>query len=184
IRAVIEVESGGGWFTDMRADILNLDGPGGFIDGDMPKILFEALWFHRLTNGRFTASHPKISSNKWDKSLYVGGQNEYRRLHEAMLLDELAALKSASWGMFQIMGFNHQLAGYSLVTDFVVAMKKSEANHLAAFLSFITNSSYQGSKLIDLLRKNDFNGFAGGYNGEGQIALYGGKLSAAFKKYS
>ena len=43
IRAVDEVESGGGWFKDVRADILAVDGPGGFVDGpNLPKILFEA----------------------------------------------------------------------------------------------------------------------------------------------
>ncbi|MFY8101047.1 MAG: hypothetical protein ACOVOA_13940, partial [Allorhizobium sp.] len=57
IRAVWEVESGGGWFTDVRSDILALDGPGGFLDGPhLPKILFEAHVFDRQTAGRYRHS--------------------------------------------------------------------------------------------------------------------------------
>lgn len=57
IRAVDEVESGGGWYQDVCADILDVDGPGGFVDGsDPPRILFEAHIFDRESGGKFRAS--------------------------------------------------------------------------------------------------------------------------------
>ncbi len=140
IRAVWEVESGGGWFRDVRADILAADGPGGFIDGpDLPKILFEAHIFDRETNGRFRASYPNLSSARWNRALYVGGQAEWLRLHHAMQLDRHAALRSASVGGAQIMGFNHMLAGFDTVEAFWAAMKESERAHLDAFVAFIRN---------------------------------------------
>ena len=118
IRAVWEVESGGGWFKDVRADILALDGPGGFLDGPhLPKILFEAHIFDRYTEGRFRASHPNLSSARWDRKLYVGGQGEYIRLWKAMALDRRAALLSASVGGAQIRGFNHKAAGFETTTS-------------------------------------------------------------------
>lgn len=186
IRAVDEVESGGGWFTDVRADVLNADGPGGFIGGPhLPKILFEAHIFDRETKGRYRASHPNISSPRWNRALYVGGQAEWKRLHRAMQLDRTAALKSASVGRYQIMGFNHRLAGFISVETFWEAMKKSEAEHLAAFVSFILNA-----KLGDALRQvsnrhADCIPFARGYNGSGYAKNnYHVKIAKAHKKWS
>ncbi len=128
IRAVIEVESsGGGFFKDGR-----------------PKILFEAHVFSRLTNGRWDGlkipvgdAVVVVSWPKWERSLYKGGVAEYTRLEEAMRLDETAALKAASWGMFQVMGENHQRCGFQTVHEFVAAMVESEGLHLDAFTAFV-----------------------------------------------
>ena len=60
--------------------------------------------------------------NKWDKSKYLGGVHEYKRLELAKEIDEECALKSASWGMFQIMGFNHLYCGCKDVFEFVKKM--------------------------------------------------------------
>lgn len=185
LRAVDEVESGGGWFTDVRADILALDGPGGFLDGpSLPKILFEAHKFDELTGGRFRASHPNLSSAKWNRALYVGGQAEWGRLHRAMLLDRAAALKSASYGRYQIMGFNHRLAGYATVEAFVEAMKESELAQLEAFVAFIVNSGL-GDELRQISNVHaDCVPFARGYNGKGYAAnSYHVKIARAHKKW-
>src|SRR5215475_2182058 len=81
-------------------------------DGRVP-ILFEAQWFSNFTNHQYDASHPGISSRTWNRSLYKGGYAEYERLAEAKALNNEAALKSASWGAFQIMGFHHSHLGYT-----------------------------------------------------------------------
>jgi hypothetical protein len=186
IKAVWEVESGGGWFTDIRADILALDGPGGFLDGPhLPKILFEAHVFDRETKGKYRASHPNLSSRTWNRRLYVGGEGEYIRLWNAMRLDQTAALRSASVGGAQIMGFNHRLAGYDTVQAFWDAMMVSELNHLIAFCSFIENSKLTAHlKRIDNSPVNA-RGFANGYNGSGYAANnYHVKIAAAHRKYA
>ncbi|MFN3819960.1 N-acetylmuramidase family protein [Blastomonas sp.] len=186
IRAVWEVESGGGWFTDVRADILAADGPGGFIDGPhLPKILFEAHIFDRETGGRFRASHPNLSSARWEKKLYVGGPAEWLRLNKAMQLDRRAALRSASVGGAQIMGFNHKLAGFDTVEAFWDAMKVSERAHLDAFAAFIRNSN-----LLAALRQiSNVHAacvpFARGYNGQGFAANeYHIKIARAHARWS
>lgn len=185
IRAVWEVESGGGWFTDVRADILALDGPGGFIDGpNLPKILFEAHVFDRETGGKFRAAYPNLSSARWNRALYAGGVGEYERLHRAMQLDRTAALRSASVGGAQIMGFNHKLAGFDTVESFWAAMKISERAHLDAFAAFVRNSG-----LADELRRvstvhADCVPFAAAYNGPGYAAnAYHVKIARAYKKW-
>ncbi|MFN3820003.1 N-acetylmuramidase family protein [Blastomonas sp.] len=186
IQAVWEVESGGGWFKDVRADILALDGPGGFLDGPhLPKILFEAHIFDRYTEGKYRASHPNLSSARWDRKLYVGGQGEYIRLWRAMALDRKAALLSASVGGAQIMGFNHKAAGFDTVEAFWDAMKVSEAAHLKAFAAFIASK-----KLVSALKAisnvaSACIAFAKGYNGAGYAANnYHAKIAAAHAKYS
>ncbi len=185
IRAVDEVESGSGWYADVRADILGLDGAGGFIDGpNLPKILFESAHFDKNTGGRYRLSHPNLSTAKWDRKTYVGGQGEWARLYRAMQLDRHAALLSASVGRYQIMGFNHKLAGFATVEAFWDAMKTSETAHLEAFVSFIVAAG-----LGDELRAISDNpetcrAFARGYNGKGYAANnYHGKIAAAHKKW-
>lgn len=188
IRAVDEVESGGGWFSDVRADILDVDGPGGFIDGpNLPKILFEAHVFARETGGRFTKSHPNLSSAKWNRALYVGGQGEWIRLHNAMQLDRVAALRSASVGRYQIMGFNFEAAGFETVEDMWEAHKESERRHLEAFVSFVRSSG-----LVSALRQisnvhADCIPMARGYNGPGYASHNPGyhiRLARAHAKFA
>lgn len=186
IRAVFEVEANGaGWFTDVRAEILERDGPGGFLDGpDLPKILFEAHIFDRETKGRFRASHPKLSSARWNRKLYVGGQGEYVRLDEAMQLDRVAALRSASWGAAQIMGFNHKLAGFDTVEAFVDAMKTGSRAHLMAFVQFVKNKGLTAAlRRIDGSAENA-KAFASAYNGPGYAENdYHTKIATAFRKW-
>lgn len=184
IRAVDEVESAGGGLEPGRADILALDGPGGFIDGELPKILFEAHKFSKWTGHKYDASNPDISSAKWNPKLYKGGQSEWGRLWRAMQLDREAALKSASWGRYQILGENYKLAGFSSVEDFVKAMQRDERAHLDAFCSFVEKSG-----LVEELRaistvKDECRAFAAGYNGPAYASgNYDGKLAAAVKDW-
>lgn len=187
IRAVWEVESGGGWFTDVRADILALDGPGGFIDGPhLPKILFEAHKFDSFTGGAYRKSHPNLSSPVWNRALYVGGAGEWERLYRAMQLDREAALKSASVGGAQIMGFNYKPAGFDTVEAFWEAMKTSERAHLDAFAAFIRNAGLIGALRQISTFHADCIPFAKGYNGSGywrHDPPYNVRIARAYKKW-
>lgn len=186
IRAVWEVEAGGsGWHTDVRADILALDGPGGFIDGDLCKILFEAHHFDRLTEGRYRNTHPNISSRSWNRSLYVGGQGEWARLYKAMTLNRTAALMSASWGGPQIMGFNHKLAGFDTVEQFVDSMQSGSRAHLMAFVNFVKNSGLTNALRQITTYHASAEAFARGYNGKSYaVNEYHIKIARAFAKWS
>lgn len=164
IKAVNEVESGGS----------------GFFASGRPKILFEAHCFSRLTQRRHDASHPDISSKTWNRALYKGGEKEYDRLEKAMALDREAALQSASWGRFQIMGFNHQKAGFSSVDAYVKANYDSEGKQLEAFVNFLKSSG-----LDRPLREKRWADFAKGYNGSGYAQnRYDEKLQAAYQRFA
>lgn len=113
-------------------------GRGAFSQAGRPVILFEAHWFSRLTDRRFDRSHPHISSRRWDRRLYARHMpGRYQRMADAAALDFDAALSSASWGRFQIMGFHWQLLGYGSPLQFAMAHVSTEANHLDALVRFI-----------------------------------------------
>jgi LysM repeat protein len=153
----------------------------GFLDDGRPKILFEAHQFAARTGDRYDSSHPNISSARWNRDLYVGGAGEYKRLEEAMGLNRDAALKSASWGRFQIMGFNHKAAGYNNVEDFVNAMKQNEGKQLDAFVNFIKSDA----TMHKALQKHDWAGFAYSYNGSGYAANnYDTRMAEAYARFA
>lgn len=164
IRAVTDVESKGG----------------GFFPCGKPKILFEAHIFSKKTFHLFDKGYPDISSLKWNKALYVGGEAEYRRLEKAMTINRQAALESTSWGLFQIMGFNYSASGFSSVEDYIQAMFESEGKQLLAFVTYISRTG-----LVAYLKSKDWKSFARAYNGPKYAEnKYDTKLEAAYKKHN
>ncbi len=164
VHAVAEVEAGG---------------RSGFLDDRRPKILFESHWFHKLTGGRHDAAHPGISTPQWVRN-YKGGAAEYERLAEAIALDREAALKSASWGMFQILGLNHKEARFDTVESYVGAQTASEGAQLDVFVAFVKSKN-----LSDKLRARDWAGFAQVYNGPGyRENRYDEKMAAAYARHA
>ncbi|MFB5623238.1 MAG: N-acetylmuramidase family protein [Nitrosarchaeum sp.] len=134
---------------------------GGFNDDGTPVTLFEGHWFHRFTSGKFDVEYPYISYPKWTRKWYGKDQiGEKERLDKACELDRTSALMSASWGKFQIMGFNFGICGFKTIQKFVNAMYKSESQHLMAFCNYIKNSGLIGS-----LTNLDWETFAYLYNG-------------------
>ena len=145
VRAVVSVEAAGsGFYSDGR-----------------PKILFEAHWFSDFTDGRYDDTFPSISSPVWNRSLYIGGVGEWDRIYRAANVDRASALKSASWGLGQIMGDNYGSCGYKDVETFVKDMHESEGKQLQAMFGFIKSNG-----LATALIRQDWATFARGYNGE------------------
>lgn len=164
VRAVAQVEGAGSGFLERD--------PAG---RRRPKILFEAHLFSRATGRRFDGSHPHLSSRTWNRTLYAGGAGEWRRIAEAAALDLPAALASASWGAFQILGMNHRLAGHEDPIAFARAHAIAEAQHLDAWCGFI-----RARGLSDELQDARWADFARAYNGPGYAAnRYDAKLAAA-----
>lgn len=186
VLTIKKIESGGAWFTDLRADVLAADGDpeGGFIDGDaLPKILFEAAKFDRKTGGRFRESHPNLSSARWNRSLYVGGQGEYIRLAKAMALDEEAALESASVGLFQVLGENWRDLGYPSVHAFWEANKASEGGQLDAFVRYVVANNLADELAAGGKTPASWVPFVSRYNGPGYADnAYHTKAAAEFAR--
>jgi hypothetical protein len=141
--------------------VLDVEAAGvGFLSDGRPKVLFEAHWFSRLTDGAFDASHPHLSSPQWDASLYRGGAAEHDRLTAALELDAVAALSATSWGLFQILGVNYDLCGFESVDAFAADHKRGERRHLMAFVAYC-----RARGLDRYLAEHDWEAFARAYNG-------------------
>lgn len=133
---------------------------GPFDQKGRPTILYERHYFMALTNGKYNASHPDISGPRYQH--YGKFSIQYERLNKAIELDRQAALKSASWGAFQIMGSNYATAGYSSVESFVQGMN-TLSGQVYAFVNHISRTPV----LLDALRTKNWAKFACYYNGSG-----------------
>lgn len=109
---------------------------------------------------------------------YLGGQQEYRRLNQALTIDRDCALASTSWGLFQIMGFNYADCGYPSVEAYVADMKQNEKLQLQSFVKFIQQNN-RGA-LWTALKAKDWTTFAGKYNGTANVPVYAHLLDSNF----
>lgn len=206
LQAFAEVESGG------RSSFWRLNKADG---ANIPALLYERHYFSRLTNHKHDAEHPDISwpsgyrkkslLGKDDKKLHDGRidaddvysdyASAYLRLINAYRLDPDAALKSCSWGKFQIMGDNFRLCSSEDIGDFVDSMCTSELKQIALVAEFIRNKprAWKVSKnkalgkeisLWDAVKTKNWQAIAFNYNGPGYKTFnYDTKLKAAYEKY-
>lgn len=162
-------------------------GRDGFLVDGRPQILFEGHIMYKEVHKKFPdrdlaylcKRYSTIFFPKWDKSKYLGGVHEYKRLKLAKEIDEECALKSASWGMFQIMGFNHKICGCQDVYDFVHKVSESHEKQLELMYYFMHNSG-----CLKNLKEKDWAGFAKKYNGPGYAQnAYDQKLRNAYENF-
>lgn len=165
VKAVAQVESAGG----------------GFIAPGVPKILFEPhIFWKQLRLKGITPIISDICYPVWGTKPYGKVSIQHDKLAKASSINRDAALKSASWGLFQIMGFNHKACGCATIQEFINAMYDSEDTHLELFVSYIINSY-----LDDELQNLDWKGFARGYNGPAYTKnKYDSRLASAYKQFS
>lgn len=151
--------------------------------GRVPIILFEPHIFARYTANRYNQTHPHLSAPNWNTvrnegrynwthanrntSVPSGKDRQHFKLEQATALNRNAALMSASYGAFQIMGFNWETCGYTSLQSFINAMWKSEREHLIALFGFLRNTNVQGKSLLKWLREKRFDMVGLGYNGPG-----------------
>lgn len=165
-----------------------------FLDNGKPVILFERhVMYRQLSKVRhegddvaelkrhadqLAATNPAVVNPK--SGGYAGGSAEHQRLATARLIDDTAALESASWGAFQIMGFHWQRLGYASVQDFVAAMSTGESQQFDAFVRFIETDA----TLFKALKGRKWAEFAKLYNGpDYQRNLYDIKLQRAYERH-
>lgn len=162
LAAVAEVESGplGGFAADGRL-----------------VILYERHLFSRKTNSAYDASHPHLS-NRTPGGYPRSQADRWAQLAEAFALDPEAALQSASYGRFQVLGQNYPNLGMANAHEYVSKLARSERDQLEAFEGFVRANS-----LIDELQRKDWAGFASRYNGPSYAQnQYDVKMAQAYAK--
>lgn len=163
LRAFMDVEAAGSGF-----DIFG-----------RPKMLFEPHIFYRNLSGekRDRAVALGLAYRKWGEQKYPA--DSYLRLKKAMALDEDAALKSASWGLGQVMGFHFNILGYNTIQDMVLDFMDDEENHLEAMVLFLIHND-----IDDDLANHNWETVARLYNGPGyKKNNYDVKLQQSFNKW-
>jgi hypothetical protein len=168
IKAVAEVESSGS----------------GFIKG-LPVILFEPHIFWRQLVQRgvnpkiYQKGNEDILYQKWGEKPYGKVSEQHARLQRATTIYRDAALASASWGKFQILGLHFKACGCKTIQEFVNAMYESEDKHLELFCNFIVSQN-----MVNLLKTHAWAAFARQYNGAGyKKNRYDIRLEEAYKKH-
>lgn len=157
----------------------------GFLPDGRPKILFERHVMYKQLKGDdydadgLAAQYPNLVNQA--RGGYAGGSAEHARFRTACGIDQVCAIESASWGLFQIMGYHWQTLGYASAEEFMGAMQHSEAEQLDAFVRFVKADPV----LHKALKSRKWAEFAKLYNGPAyKENSYDAKLAAAFTRHS
>lgn len=146
-----------------------------FLPDGRPKILFERHQFYKRLNivrkagqtqAGMTALRAKAFAESPDicnpaRGGYKGGAAEFSRLARAQAYSDTAALEAASWGQFQVMGFNAVPIGYASVQEFTRLMYQGIDQHLLALTRFCKATP----KVLKGMRAQNFQWVGEGYNG-------------------
>lgn len=173
-----------------------------FLANGQPKILFERHIFRRELQklGYITLSnemskidpllcHPRPTQ----RGGYGSKSVQHQRLQNAQKLllrarpdaDENlkaqvreCALKACSWGLGQIMGFNHKLARFATLQDFINEMYESEKAQLQAMINFLKSAGLTGA-----MKRKDWHAIARAYNGVAYAKFdYHNKLARVYER--
>jgi hypothetical protein len=150
---------------------------GGFADDGRLIILFERHLFSRKTNSQYDTSHPTIS-NRSPGGYPRSQADRWAQLEQAYALDPEAALQSASYGRFQVLGQNFPNLNMANAHEYVAKLARSEKDQLEAFEGFV-----RANGLADELQRKDWAGFASRYNGPAYAQnQYDTKMAQAYAR--
>jgi hypothetical protein len=146
LRAVCEVEARNTGFTSANALIC----------------LYEPHIAYRYTSGKVRMAlvkaglaYPKQGQKPYPKT-------SYPRIDLcAKIAGEEIAATATSWGLPQMMGFNHKACGYDTALAMVTAFAESEYKQVEAMVKFIKSNP----RMFEALAKQDWATFAKFYNG-------------------
>ena len=159
---------------------------GGFLPSKRCKILFEGHKFYEELKKKGNKNLPQLLKvapdivyTTWNRAKYKGGELEWARLEKAIAIDREAALESASWGLFQIMGSNYAACKCRNVEEFVALNCESEDNQLELLINFLNTTG-----IIKYLNARQWSEFARRYNGPGyKQNKYDTKLQIAYNQF-
>lgn len=157
VKAVIVVEGSGRGYDEKTGKI---------------KIQFEPHWYKK-----YDELDGASGGGIWQQNKVETQPGEWKAFNDAFAKDPDAAMLATSWGIMQVMGFNHKAVGFATVGEMVDFAKESEANQVLLGVRFIKQNRH-----LDLaIQEHDWKKFAFYYNGpkyaEGR---YDEKLTKAY----
>ncbi len=149
---------------------------------DMPLIRIEGHYFDKLV----PAAKQPAARKAGLASPVVGGvknpksQEDRYRMFSAMCdIDRDAAISSCSWGVGQVMGVHWKVLGFASAEAFRLSVCSGLGGQVEVMVRFIERNG-----LLDEIERQDWAGFARGYNGPGYKAnAYDTKLAQVFVAY-
>lgn len=157
----------------------------GFDNKSRPKMLRETHIFYRELGAgpkRDRALAAGLATKVWTRNY---SRDSYPDLARMIEIDPRAALRSCSWGLPQIMGFNHLKAGFNSVEEMIEAMKRGEREQLLALVALM--QSWNMRPMLtgrDFTKSDSWKDAARKYNGSGfAVNGYHTRLAAAYRKH-
>ncbi|WFS02223.1 N-acetylmuramidase domain-containing protein [Rhizobium tumorigenes] len=149
---------------------------------DMPLIRIEGHYFDKLVPAAKQAAARKAAL----ASPVVGGvknpdsqEARYRMFTSMCDIDRDAAISSCSWGVGQVMGVHWKALGFATAEAFRAYVCATVSSQVEVMVRFIETNG-----LLDEIERQDWAGFARGYNGAGyRKNNYDVKLAKAFDVY-
>lgn len=138
-------------------------------ENGLPLIRMEPHWWRRLTERRTEKiRNPRSQDVRWET-------------FELLLsIDEEAAIRSTSFGLPQMMGFNHRACGFKSPQLFLEDMKSGASAQVTAFKRFVRSNR----RLHQAMKDHDLKAIAHHYNGpKYRRNQYDTKLANAIERY-
>jgi len=158
----------------------------GFDNSNRPKMLFEPhiFWRNLNTAMRSTASKLGLAYARWKRNY---PSESYTRLSKAIEIHENAAFLSASYGLGQIMGFNHTAAGHRSAKEMFETAQQGEFEQLTQLVTLM--KSWGMARMLqpgrDYSNPDNWRKAVSKYNGKGyEKNQYHVKAARAFVKHS
>ncbi|HEY8101306.1 MAG TPA: N-acetylmuramidase family protein [Burkholderiaceae bacterium] len=160
-------------------------GGGGYLENGLPKILYERHKFYRFTKPT-SGPHPFTKFPDICNPTpggYKGGIHEYERLIKAAKLNKEAAIKSCSWGAFQVLAEYHKEMKYLTAAEVANKCMRSIDDQIEIFIAYLTSVSHAAKRA--LIRK-DWVKFTAAYNGDDWDSTnpdYPGKMENYYNEF-
>ena len=110
------------------------------------------------------------------KPRYGSQQREWADFAKAAAINPAAAFEATSAGLAQVMGFNAEMVGYPDAFSMFQDFQRSCRPQVAAFFKYVMKAG-----LDDEIKRQDWYGFARGYNGPGKPGQYSRDLKQAYE---
>lgn len=177
-----------GFETAVLLAFLEVEASGrGFDNRLRPKMLFEPHIFWRNLSGklRSTAAALGLAYARWKPGNYP--RESYTRLAKAIDIAEEPAFLSASYGLGQIMGFNHKAAGHNSAKDLFETAQQGEYEQLVQLVTLM--KSWGMAEMLrpgpDYSNPENWRKAVSKYNGKGYAKnRYHIKAAQAYVKHS
>ncbi len=173
IKAVAFVESGGVFYWTVNGQ-------------SVPPYRHEGHYFYRILK----REKPDLLQKAIDQGLAnptagvvknpTNWGERYKMFERCKAIDEGIAIRSASWGVGQVMGDNYDDLGFATPQAFLSDMMSGVEGQLDVMFKFITHNH-----LDDEIARQDWAGFAKGYNGSNyRVNNYDKQLAKAYAMFS